>query len=138
MNPPKRNGVDGVGVVVVAVTKIFVEGSSRVLITNVFAVVVDAIDRKALSEGGRLTVNDGWDLGCCCSGGGGGSGFRWVIDTKIQNSKKEFSYKIYLPNPSRLNGNFPIKHPWISKLFSIFVSAITTGVFNCPVIIFIK
>jgi hypothetical protein len=37
-----------------------------------------------------------------------------------------------------LNGNFPIKHPWISKLFSIFVSAITTGVFNCPVIIFIK
>jgi len=44
--------------VVVAVTKIFCDGSGRVFITNVFAVVVAAIDRSALSDGGRLLNND--------------------------------------------------------------------------------
>ena len=59
-----------------------------------FTVVVDAIDRRALSEGGRLETNDGCGFGCCCSGGGC---FRGAIDAKIQNSKKKFFEKSIYP-----------------------------------------
>jgi hypothetical protein len=46
-------------IVVVAVAKRLVVDIGRVLKGNVFTVVVAAIDRRALSEGGRLVIDGG-------------------------------------------------------------------------------
>jgi hypothetical protein len=59
-NPRNWNGETSVVVVVVAVAKRFVDEIGRFFITNVFDVVVAAIDRRALSEGGRFVGNGGW------------------------------------------------------------------------------
>lgn len=58
--PLNRNGDVTDGIVVVALVTIFVVGIRRVVIANgLVFIVADAIDLRALSDGGRLGIDDG-------------------------------------------------------------------------------
>ena len=109
LNPRKANppGRAAVGFVVVVELKRFVDVIGRVFLRNVFVVVVAASEGRAFSEGGRLGMNDGCDFGIGCSTGT----FRGISDAKISSLENWLIRSQNLPNPSKLNGNLPMKHP---------------------------